>query len=87
MCLGLPSDDGERNRLRREYADKLRTHRQGLHDDPLSETRLEEASAPVRRDIAGGLGFPASHPFSATAAQSSASSSAEAVRPLPKSSS
>ena len=29
VCLGLPSDSGERARLRKEYADKLRTHRQG----------------------------------------------------------
>ena len=44
VCLGLPSDSGERARLRKEYADKLRTHRQGAQDDPLSETKLDEAA-------------------------------------------
>ena len=63
VCLGLPSDSGERARLRKEYADKLRTHRQGAQDDPLSETKLDEAAAPVRRDIASGLGFPPGHSF------------------------
>ena len=62
-CLGLPTDENEKQRLRHEYAEKLRAHRQGLQENPLAETRLEAACAPVRLDIAAGLGFPPGHPF------------------------
>mmetsp|Transcript_960 Transcript_960/g.1987 ORF Transcript_960/g.1987 Transcript_960/m.1987 type:complete len:231 (-) Transcript_960:600-1292(-) len=66
--LGLPTDDGQRSRLRKEYASKLSAHSASKGNDPLSESALESFVREIHRiETARGLSFPAAHPLAGAA--------------------